>query len=72
MAARTAIVAKKGPNQTSSVTPAITAVICTYNRYDVLSDAIGSLEAQSLAPEAVEILPAQQNVSSETLFLVGM
>jgi glycosyltransferase involved in cell wall biosynthesis len=56
MAARTAIVAKKGPSQTGSVTPAVTAVICTYNRYDVLSDAIGSLEAQSLAPEALEIL----------------
>lgn len=36
--------------------PAIAAVICTHNRYDVLSDALGSLEAQTLAPAALQIL----------------
>jgi glycosyltransferase involved in cell wall biosynthesis len=35
---------------------AISAVICTHNRYDVLSDAIASLETQSIDPDALEIL----------------
>src|SRR5579871_3742239 len=40
----------------ASKTPEITAVICTHNRYDVLPDAIESLTAQSLPPDAIEIL----------------
>ena len=45
--------------------PAITAVICTYNRYDVLSDALGSLEAQSLPPSAVELLIVDNSTDRE-------
>jgi GT2 family glycosyltransferase len=36
--------------------PILTAVVCTYNRYDVLSDALGSLESQSLPAHSLEIL----------------
>jgi glucosyl-dolichyl phosphate glucuronosyltransferase len=36
--------------------PMIAAVICTHNRYDVLSDAIESLCLQSLPREKIEIL----------------
>jgi len=46
--------------------PAITAVVCTHNRYDVLSDALGSLETQSLAPEAIEILVVDNSTDLES------
>lgn len=36
--------------------PQITAVICTYNRYNVLQDAIESLITQSLPTSAIEIV----------------
>ncbi len=36
--------------------PALTVVICTYNRYDVLPDAIASLETQTLGADALEVL----------------
>ena len=36
--------------------PEITVVICTYNRYDVLPDAIASLEMQTADAAAIEIL----------------
>jgi GT2 family glycosyltransferase len=36
--------------------PEITAAICTYNRYDVLPDAIASLANQALDPDSLEIL----------------
>jgi GT2 family glycosyltransferase len=39
-----------------TASPELTAVICTYNRYEVLSDAIASLRAQSVEPTALEIL----------------
>src|SRR6185503_15282033 len=34
----------------------LTVIICTYNRYSVLSDAIASLESQSLPAAQFEIL----------------
>jgi glycosyltransferase involved in cell wall biosynthesis len=36
--------------------PDLTVVICTYNRYDVLPDAVASLESQSIDAAALEIL----------------
>lgn len=39
-----------------TVAPKIAAVICTYNRYDLLGAAIDSCVAQSLDPEAFEII----------------
>ena len=36
--------------------PAITVVICTHNRYDVLPDAIASVASQSATPGALELL----------------
>jgi hypothetical protein len=36
--------------------PTITAIVCTYNRYDVLLEAIHSLQAQTLPPSRFEIL----------------
>jgi len=36
--------------------PEMTVVVCTYNRYDVLPDAIASLETQTIDPETIEIL----------------
>jgi GT2 family glycosyltransferase len=36
--------------------PELTVVICTYNRYDVLPDAIASLETQTVDPKRLEIL----------------
>jgi glycosyltransferase involved in cell wall biosynthesis len=38
------------------VSPDITVVVCTYNRYDVLGDAIVSLESQSAPAGQIEIL----------------
>ena len=40
----------------ATATPQITAVICTYNRYDVIADAVASLRAQSVGPADLEIL----------------
>jgi GT2 family glycosyltransferase len=39
-----------------TLVPELTVVICTYNRYDVLPDALASLEAQTLDADAIEIL----------------
>lgn len=36
--------------------PQITVVVCTYNRYDVLPDAIASLAIQNLAEDAIELI----------------
>ena len=36
--------------------PAVTAVVCTHNRYDVVTDALDSLEAQDLGQTKLEIL----------------
>lgn len=36
--------------------PAISAIICTYNRYDILPGSMRSLQAQSLDPKRYEIL----------------
>jgi glycosyltransferase involved in cell wall biosynthesis len=45
---------------------ALTAVICTYNRYDVLGDAIASLEAQSIDPDALEILIVDNSADAQS------
>ena len=37
-------------------TPAITVAVCTHNRYDVLPEALASLQSQSVASDAIEIL----------------
>jgi glycosyltransferase involved in cell wall biosynthesis len=36
--------------------PAITVVICTHNRYDVLPDAMASIESQSVPPGALDLV----------------
>jgi glucosyl-dolichyl phosphate glucuronosyltransferase len=40
----------------ASGVPAITVVVCTYNRYDVLPDALASLADQNLAKDVVELI----------------
>ena len=47
-------------------TPAITAVICTHNRYDVLPDAIESLSLQSLARDEIEVLIVDNSSDIQT------
>lgn len=42
--------------QTSSKQPEITAVVCTYNRYDLLRRAVDSLLAQTLDHDRLEIM----------------
>src|SRR5438132_14056310 len=46
--------------------PAITAVICTHNRYDVLPDAIESLNLQSLPRKKIEILIVDNSSDIQT------
>ena len=40
----------------SAARPAIAAAVCTYQRYDMLAEALGSLAAQTLPPAYCEIL----------------
>jgi GT2 family glycosyltransferase len=47
---------KGTPRPAPAVQPIVTAIICTYNRYDVLLDAIRSLQTQTLDPSHYEIL----------------
>src|ERR1700731_2962655 len=46
--------------------PMIAAVICTHNRYDVLSDAIESLRLQSLPRDEIEILIVDNSSDIQT------
>ncbi len=45
--------------------PSITAVICTYERYDVLVEALRSLEKQTLPKEQYELVVVDNSPSSE-------
>lgn len=45
-----------GAGDTDATSPELTVVICTYNRYDVLPDAIASLETQTIDAKRLEIL----------------
>ena len=45
-----------GQGEHDANVPDLTVVVCTYNRYDVLPDAIASLETQSIDPDALEII----------------
>jgi len=57
--------AKRGRNA-GAKTPEITVVICTYNRYDVLADAIASLETQTIDSAAMEILVVDNSSDTES------
>jgi GT2 family glycosyltransferase len=54
-----------GAGPASAVLPSITAIICTYNRYDVLRDAIRSLQTQTLDPSRYEILVIDNTADNE-------
>jgi GT2 family glycosyltransferase len=43
----------------------ITAVICTHNRYDVLADAVASLQSQSIDPADLEIVVVDNSTDTE-------
>jgi glycosyltransferase involved in cell wall biosynthesis len=48
----------------------ITAVLCTYNRAELLAEALDSLLAQSLAPETYEILVVDNGSTDATVDVV--
>ncbi|MGD0191526.1 MAG: glycosyltransferase family 2 protein [Rhizomicrobium sp.] len=50
----------------AEIAPALTAVICTYNRYDVLGDAIASLESQGVDPDRLEILIVDNSTDTQS------
>lgn len=45
--------------------PAISAVVCTYDRYDLLAEAIASLQAQTLSPERFDIIIVDNGPNAE-------
>ncbi|HVB15527.1 MAG TPA: glycosyltransferase [Stellaceae bacterium] len=49
----------------TAAAPDITAVICTYNRHDLLLDAIHGLQAQTLDPERYEIIVVDNSTDLE-------
>jgi glycosyltransferase involved in cell wall biosynthesis len=55
-----------GERKSGLTTPEITVVVCTYNRYDVLPDAIASLETQTIDPKALEILIVDNSGDTES------
>src|SRR5438270_236110 len=47
---------RRMPSQQSEVVPKISAIVCTYNRYDLLPRALASLATQKLPPTEFEIV----------------
>jgi GT2 family glycosyltransferase len=54
--ATTAAVSRESAAADRPAEPVLSAVICTYDRYDLLPDAIESLRRQDAAPGAIEII----------------
>ena len=62
------------PSKHAAQSPRLTAIICTYNRYDVLPHAIASLEMQSCGSELFELIVVDNSddISAQTEFCDGL